>query len=248
MTKQEKITYAKKSVAAAIGHNVDIFEQDKNLFIQSGDGDSFFTLINFGSTAVIIADKAILDWCINKFAYVPGNEITKGENLSLLQSKLREYNKEILDDYLDISFMRLDKHTGNPAAKEHNDYEFEIYEKDRLAELDKFYEEQIFSQALDEGRKELLAIVARKDGEIVAVASCSAGYKEAFWCINVDTLINYRGAGLATHLVAKIAAEIESRGHIPLYTTWETNAASMHVASATGFEPVWLWCWVFDTE
>jgi|GEM_PF-496360 len=248
MAKQEKIAYAKKSIAASIGRAVDIFAQDKNVFIESGDDDGFFTLIHFGGNAVIIADKAILGWCIENFADVSGNEIVKGAHYATLTAKLREHGKELRDDYKDISHMRLED-VGNVELKEHLEFEFEIYEKDRLSELEELYEKEIFSQALDKvWRNEVFAIVARKDGDIVAAASCCEGYKGAFWCINVDTLAEYRGKGLATHLVMKIAQEIESRGHVPLYTTWETNTASMYVASATSFSPVWLWCCTFDIE
>jgi len=248
MTRHEKIAYAKQSVAASIGRATDIFEQDKNVFIESGDDDGFFDLIHFGSNAVIIADKAILGWCIENFNNVPGDEIMKGNHFRALEAKLREHGKEICDDYKDISFMRLEEDANSLAIKDHPDYDFEIYEKDRLAELDELYKQEILPHALDEGHKEVLAIAARKDGRIIAIASCSAGYEGAFWCINVDTLANHRGKGLATYLVAKIVTEIENRGHVPLYTTWETNVASMHVASATGFTPVWLWCFTDDIQ
>ena len=243
MTKHEKIAYAKENVAASIGRTADVFERDKNIFIESADGDAFFTLIHFGGSALIITDKAISDWCIEKFSDVPGNKIMKGEHFRALELKLREHGKEICDDYQDISFMRLEKDTSNLVIKEYPGFQFEIYEKDRLTELEELYREEMFPQALDEDRREVLAIAAHIDGGIVAAASCHEGYKEAFWCINVDTLAEYRGRGLATHLVIKIAAEIENRGHVPLYTTWETNTASMRVASAAGFSPVWLWCW-----
>ena len=247
MTKYEKIAYAKRTVAASAGLSADIFEQDKNVFIESGDEDSFFTLIHFGGNAVIVADRAILSWCIENYADVKGTEIMKGEHYVALNAKLREYGKVVLDDYKDISFMRLENAGGlnlsAPAG-----FEIEIYEKDRLTELEELYEKELFPQALDEDREEVLAIVALRHGNVVSVASCSEDYKGAFWCIDVDTLAEYRGKGLAAYLVAKIAAEIESRGHVPVYTTWETNAASMHVAAATGFAPVWLWCWVDDIE
>jgi len=249
MTKHEKIAYAKEKIAISIGRDADIFEQGKNVFIESGDDDDFFTFIHFDSSnAVFIADKAILGWCIENFTDVPGSKIMKGEHFCALDAKLREHGRRIPNDYKDISFMRLEKTVGNLTTKEYSEYEFEIYEKSKLTELEELYDAETFSQALDEDREEVLAIVARKDGEIVAVASCNEGYKGAFWCINVDTLAEHRGKGLATGLVAKITTEIENRGHIPLYTTWETNVASMSVAAATGFSPVWLWCWAFDIE
>jgi len=248
MTKQEKIAYAKKSIAASIGRGVEIFGQDKNVFIESGDDDGFFTLIHFDGNAVIIADKAILGWCIENFADVSGNEIVKGAHYAALTAKLREHGKELRDDYKDISHMRLED-VGNMETKEYPEFEFEIYEKDRLSELEELYEKEIFSQALDKvWRNEVFAIVAHKDGDIVAAVSCCDAYKEAFRQINVDTLAEHRGRGLATHLVMKISQEIESRGHVPLYTTWETNTASMHVAKVTGFSPVWLWCYGLDIE
>ena len=244
MTNQEKISYAKEKIAAHRGLPADIFDSDKNVFLERLD--CFFELIHFDRNAVIFVDKAILDWCVETFAHVPGSEIMKGEHFNRLAAKLREFGREIPDDYKDIQFLHLKK--GKDLQK-YDEFKFEIYEKDRLAGLYKDYGEEKFPYVFDEEySEEMLAIAALKGDEIVALVSCDNDHTGAFRMISVDTLAEYRGRGLATHLVAKIALETESRGQVPLYVTWGTNTASVRTALAAGFSPVGLWCFTDDAD
>ena len=238
MTRHEKISYAKENFGAYMGFPAGVFEQGKNVFLEGNN--CFFEIVHFGENAVIRANIAILDWCVENFSDVPGNEIMDGEHLCALTMKLREHGKELSGQ--DLCFLHLED-SGN--LKEPVGFELEIYENDRLAEL---YEDNRFPNALNyDSREEVLAIVARKNGEIVAMTACDDYYK-TFRQIGIDTLAKYRGKGLAAFLVKKIALEIESRGQVPLYATWGANIASVRTALAAGFSPVWVWYYAVDAD
>jgi len=232
MTKREKIAYAKEKFGVYMGFCDSVFGQDKNVFFESTD--SFFEFVCFGNNAAIRADKAILDWCIENFADVPSSDIMDGECLSALIIKLREHGKGLSAQ--ELCFLRLEESND---LQRYMGFDFEICGKDMLAEL---YESGRFTNALldYEDGVEMLAIAAYKDGEIAALAAC-VEYYEAFQYIGIDTLDKCRGQGLATHLVKRIALEIESRGQMPLYATWSTNLASVRTALAAGFVPTWVW-------
>lgn len=78
------------------------------------------------------------------------------------------------------------------------------------------------------------------EGEQVVALAAADDYLETMWQIGIDTLPKYRGKGLATFLVQALTKEIIKQDRIPYYTTWSANLASINVALATGFRPVWV--------
>jgi len=61
MTRDEKMQRIKANFAKWRGCCASVFEQDENVILE-GDGKLFFAFAQFGGSAVIWADKAILDW------------------------------------------------------------------------------------------------------------------------------------------------------------------------------------------
>ncbi|MCJ7841401.1 GNAT family N-acetyltransferase [Lederbergia sp. NSJ-179] len=87
-----------------------------------------------------------------------------------------------------------------------------------------------------------LAMLAKKDGEIVGVAGASKTC-EKLWQIGIDILPEYRNLGLASYLVNKLTFEILERGDVPSYDVIASNLASQRVAQRSGYFPAWVSDW-----
>ena len=236
MKKKEKIKYAQTIITQLWRIPEDSFLQIENLILETDR--TFFEIISFGYNAVIMADEKILDWCVKNFADVPAADILDGEHLFKIESKLREHGKKLSGEHTRYLHLNSEVISQKPEL-----FTFEIYEKERLAEL---YEDSRFDNALNyEKRGEALAIIARKDREIAAIVGADT-YNTGFWQIGIDTMPDYRGYGLAAYLVKEMALEIEKRGHVPFYITWSANLASIRTALAAGFQPVWIGYWAED--
>ena len=238
MTKQEKIKFAQKFISASWSCGEDIFSKRENLFIETEQ--VFFEIITFGCNAVIRADRNIIDWCVKEFTDTSFDLITDGENLHMIESKMREYGKKLGGEHL--HFLRLITEGNLPKPQ---GFTFELYEREQVLEL---YQDSRFDNALNyTAKNEILAIVAKAGNDIAAVVA-SEDYRKGLCQLGVDTIHAYRGEGLAAYLVKEMALECEKRMAIPYYTTWSANIASMRTALAAGFQPVWLEYYAEDME
>ncbi len=119
------------------------------------------------------------------------------------------------------------------------------------AGMEALYEHEGFRNAilydLDSPRPDVLALAARKGGEIAAMAGASAD-SETLWQIGIDVLPAHRGRGLAAALVGMLTQEILARGKVPYYGTSASNIASQRVAHRAGYAPAWMCCYqgLFD--
>ncbi len=97
-----------------------------------------------------------------------------------------------------------------------------------------------WSNALCKERKELdvLGAGAYDGDQLVALAGCSADC-ETMWQIGVDVLPAYRGQGLASALVNRLARQVFERGRVPFYCAAWSNIRSIKTALRSGFRPGW---------
>lgn len=119
-------------------------------------------------------------------------------------------------------------------------FTYEIVKRDGIGKL---YEEKGFENALsydmDHPRPDVIAIVAKRNGEIAAMAGASADCAQ-LWQIGIDTRAAYRGHGLAAYLVRALSGEILRLGYVPYYGTASSNIPSQKVAHRAGFMPAWM--------
>lgn len=87
-----------------------------------------------------------------------------------------------------------------------------------------------------------LAVLAKKDGDIVGVAGASKTCAK-LWQIGIEVLPEYRNMGLASYLVNRLTFEILERGEIPSYDVIASNLASQRVAYRLGYFPAWVSDW-----
>lgn len=97
-----------------------------------------------------------------------------------------------------------------------------------------------WSNALCEKRRELDVLGAGAyDGErLVGLAGCSADC-EAMWQIGIDVLPEYRGRGIASALISRLALEVLKRDKVPFYCAAWCNIKSVRNAVRSGFRPAW---------
>lgn len=83
-----------------------------------------------------------------------------------------------------------------------------------------------------------IALCARKDNEIIAVAGASA-VSGKIAEVGIDVKKEWRGYGLAGLLVRNLTVELLERNVIPFYSASVTNLASQAVAIRSGYMPLW---------
>ena len=154
-----------------------------------------------------------------------------GDNLYLIESKLREHGKKLGGEHTRFMHLEPEKVIQKPKG-----FVYEWLEKDELQSL---YSTTKFDNALSyENKKEVLALIAKYNNEIVAIVTID-DHLPGLWQIGIDTVADYRGRGLASYLVKEIAKESEKRNQTVFYTTWIPNLASVRTALKSGFLPVW---------
>jgi GNAT superfamily N-acetyltransferase len=120
------------------------------------------------------------------------------------------------------------------------DVEATTVEGDEIGEL---YRHKGFSHALeyrlDAPRPDVVAVVARRGDDIVAMAGASAD-SDMLWQIGVDVMPHHAGRGIGTAVVGLAAEMILDRGRIPYYSTGLANVRSAGLALRLGFWPAWV--------
>lgn len=118
-------------------------------------------------------------------------------------------------------------------------FSYELYEEDTLYKLCgiKGFENSL---AFDtEGTTNTnIALCARKDIEIIAVAGASA-VSGKIAEVGIDVKKEWRGHGLAGLLIRNLTVELLERNMIPFYSASVTNLASQAVAIRSGYMPLW---------
>lgn len=154
---------------------------------------------------------------------------------------------------LNVLENELKKHGGMISEIE----EFYLLESDKIGQINtkfdveilegaaikKLYEDNRFHMALgycqEQDRKDMLAVVAYENGEIVGVAGASND-TDQIWQIGIDVVPEKQKHHVATDIVRIISDEVLKRGKIPYYGTAWSNIASKRVAINAGYKPVWV--------
>ena len=91
----------------------------------------------------------------------------------------------------------------------------------------------------EQERKDMLAVAAYENGEIVGVAGASND-TDQIWQIGIDVVPDKQKHHVATDIVKIISNEVLKRGKIPYYGTDWSNIASKRDAINAGYKPVWV--------
>ena len=236
MNKNEKILFAKQRLSEGRNINIDDYNRDENIFIESTR--DFFRINTFGKNAVVFADKQIIGWLSETFKSTPVQDILDTDNRYLINKKLRSFGKKLSGECMWYLHLFPEKTVEKPAG-----FMYRLYNQDSINELQATMQAQdahkSLTHAIELGEEYALAMAAYDNDTLVAVAACEE-YLDDMWDIGVDTLPAYRCRGLAGHLVNSLAIETEKQGKLACYNTWSANMASTKIALNTGFYPVWL--------
>lgn len=111
------------------------------------------------------------------------------------------------------------------------------------AAIKKLYSDHRFHMAMgysqDSDRRDMLAVVAYENDEILGVAAASND-TDHIWQIGIDVVPEKQKQHVATDLVKIISNEVLRRNKIPYYGTAWSNIASKRVAINAGYKPVWV--------
>lgn len=234
MDRTRKVTAVQERLAIIGEFDPKIFNDDNNIVLKSTK--SFFEIITFGTNAVIRADKSIYDWCIEHYAAMPACDIMDGENLFAIEKKLREFGKKLAGEHVRYLYLDNEKSVNQPSG-----FEYQLFDKINMNIL---YQDKGFDNALNY-KNDVVAFGAYHKNQLVALAGADDGLQN-LWQIGIDTLPAFRKKGLASFLVKTLADEIEKRGALPYYTTWNANIASTALALKTGFFPTWVEYYAVD--
>lgn len=119
-------------------------------------------------------------------------------------------------------------------------FDIEILEGESIKKLyhdHRFHMAMGYSQESD--RRDMLAVVAYENGEILGVAAASNDTDD-IWQIGVDVVSEKQKQHIATDIVRIISNEVLKRNKIPYYGTAWSNIASKRVAINAGYKPVWV--------
>ena len=91
----------------------------------------------------------------------------------------------------------------------------------------------------DSPTPDVLAAVARREGEVVGIAGASADSDE-LWQIGIDVVPTARGLGIGRALVHRLTSETIALGRVPYYSAALSNLRSLGLAVAVGYWPAWV--------
>ncbi len=124
-------------------------------------------------------------------------------------------------------------------------YELRVLQNSNLADL--YTEQWEYCLTFNDRERDVLAVGAYDNGELVSLAGCSADCGTMYQ-IGVEVLPKYRRKGIAAAVTSKLAIEIIKLGKVPFYCAAWSNICSARNAIKSGFRPAWVELTARDTD
>lgn len=196
-------------------------------------------LVSYGNNIVAQVSertKAVVTDYISKF---PAYRCYETPNINALNDMLAPFDLKVC--FMAEYFLP----DANKLKELDCGYETRVLKKADFADL---YKEQ-WSNCLtfDDRERDVLAVGAYDNGELIGLAGCSADC-EMMYQIGVDVLPEYRRKGIASALTSKLAIEILKLGKVPFYCAAWSNIKSVRNAIKSGFYPAWVELTARDRE
>jgi RimJ/RimL family protein N-acetyltransferase len=234
---------AAKQSAIDLNCSIEDFFQQKNKVVLSQlnagckkyfEQPHFCQFACYGNSLVASVDKRIEEFMTSFVSKHLGFRCFDMPQLNILNTELNKYKKcvgAIAEYYLpDIT-----------KAREVNlDFDIKILIGD---EITKLYDDDRFHMALsyscESERRDMIAVVGYKNGEIIGVAGASND-SATMWQVGIDVIPNFREKGIASVLTKIITNEILKLDIVPFYGTAWSNIASKNTAISSGYKSAWV--------
>lgn len=236
MNKKEKLKKLIEDAAKKMECCPEDFYKSSPLFVYS---DQDFMMKSFGSNIVMRGSKALIDWCKDRFENQSPEDIMDGNNLYMIENKLREHQQKLSGQHVCYLYLE-QKNIVKPQG-----FDYRLFEREELKLL---YHYKEYDNALCfDDTVDAIAHGAFYKGQCIALAAADDRNKDIFQ-IGIDTGKAYRKQGLGAYLVNELAKIIIKRGKQAIYTTWGANLASSNIAVKTGFMPVMVYYYAQKNE
>lgn len=188
-----------------------------------------------GDGVVLSADRSRLDWLRENFAPQPYQAVFSAGNIAKLSELAKRDGQFLAGPDLKYACSKADLRTASSPQG----VEIDLVERDGIPDLYSFEGfGEALSYCLDTARPDVLATVARRDGEVLGIAGASADTDD-LWQIGIKVVSSARGGGIGRALVSRLTEAILDAGRIPYYSTSVSNIRSQAVAIALGYWPAW---------
>lgn len=234
---------AMEQSAIDLNCNIEDFFQQKNKVVLSQknagckkyfEQPHFCQFACYGNALVASVDKR-LEMFMNSFVNKHlGFRCFDMPQLNKLNTEFNKYNKcvGIIAEYYLPDITK--KREVNP------DFDIKIVIDDEITSL---YDDDRFQMALsyscESERRDVIAVVGYRNGEIIGVAGASND-SDTMWQVGIDVIPDFRNKGAASVLTKIITNEILKLGIVPFYGTAWSNIASKNTAISSGYKSAWV--------
>lgn len=192
-------------------------------------------IVTTGRGVAIAANDERLEWLRERLANRERDHIFAATTIAELAGLVAPDGQVIIGPTVAYACSR---DTFRPTAGP-DGVEIELTERDAIPAL---YAHPGFDHALahriDGDRRDQIATVARRGGEVAGIAACSDD-ADHLWQIGVDVVPSAQEAGIGRALVSALTARILDEGRVPFYTAAASNIASRGLALGLGYWPAW---------
>lgn len=197
------------------------------------NGDALLNLLCYNGLAVFsCGSDALLDELKTAFSSRSPEWVLEMNSIHLIDEALSHYGETGASTHIYYIPAQLPE----PVC-DRTDFATVLY---RENELERFRGDERFDEALgfNPDWRDMAAITAEKDGEILGMAAASADAQK-MWQIGINVLPGSTGAGIGVYLVKKLRDYVLSLGIMPFYSTAQSHIISQKIAHGAGFVPAW---------
>lgn len=199
-------------------------------------GGRVLVVATMGAGTVVSCDASRREWARAELGPLDRNQLFAVDTSARIAARVQTDGQMLAGP--DLKFVCAENEL-RPAYMP-ADVQIEIVDGPAVAQ---FYVHTGFRHALsyltDSPRPDMVAAVARLDGEIVGIAGASADC-DTMWQIGVDVIEGKRGGGIGRAIVGRVTAEVLGRGRVPYYSTVVSNLRSTRLALGLGYKPAWV--------
>lgn len=196
--------------------------------------DCLLKVICLGKKLIMSGEGEIVEWCRQNYQNASAAWFFQYKNLRALDEKLQSMGHKIGDTHHYYLPGGLEREVHIPKE---NGVTFELYDQQFI---EQFRGRNPYPEAFSflEDSPDVIALVAKKEGEIIGVAGASSD-SEKMWQIGINVMPKGEHMGLGVALVTGLKNEILAKGILPFYGTSESHIRSQNVGIASGFVPAW---------